>query len=168
MVLPGGDFCDEFVALLDAAVETLATEYTDLDHIEPARVLWGVMELEALKDAMRLRGGEGLVERAGGMGREVVEHDANELGLGVIEIDELAHASGEVASGSLVGDLDLAPGPVRIEEDEQVGRALAAIFTVIALAPTGAAGIGGRTSPMSWVGLSSKQTTDRSGSGTSA
>src|SRR3981189_2222225 len=67
------------------------------------------------------------------MGREVVEHDADALGLGIMEINEIAHALGEVTGGTAVGDLDLAPGLVDIEEDEQVGRAVAAILAVVAL-----------------------------------
>ena len=56
------------------------------------------------------------------MGRQVVEDDADEVGLGVVEVGELAHALGEVAGGMLGGDLDLAPGAVGIEEDEQIDR----------------------------------------------
>src|SRR5258708_26919297 len=67
------------------------------------------------------------------MGREVVEHDADALGLGIVKIDEITHAFGEVAGGAAVGDLDRAPGLVRIEEDEQVSRAIAAILAVVAL-----------------------------------
>ena len=60
MALPGGDLGDELVALFDAAVETLAAEHADFDlnHVEPAGVLWGVMELETLQDAMRFGAGK--------------------------------------------------------------------------------------------------------------
>jgi hypothetical protein len=41
-----------------------------------------------------------------------------------MEIDKLAHALGEVASRPMFGDLDFAPGAVRVEEDEQIHRAV--------------------------------------------
>ena len=138
-MFPGGDLGDELIALFDAPVETLAAQYAnlDLDHVEPAGVLWGVMELDALEDAACFGSREGLVEGASGMGREVVENDADQLGVGVVDIDQLAHALGEVARGPLFGNLDLAPGPVRINEDEQVGGAVATVLAVITFEPTG-------------------------------
>src|ERR1041384_4723414 len=48
---------------------------------------------------------------------------SDQLGLGVMNIDQIAHAVGEVGCGSLVGDLHLAPGAMRVEKDEQIGRA---------------------------------------------
>ena len=85
--------------------------------------------------------------------------------LGIMDVDELAHALGEVLGGAPLGDLHLAPGPVDVEEHEQIGGAVAPIFAVVALELPGLAGIGWRTSPMSWIGLSSKQTTGRFGIG---
>jgi len=38
-----------------------------------------------------------------------------------MDIGEIAHAVGEVLGRAAVGDLDLAPGAVGIEEDEEVG-----------------------------------------------
>jgi hypothetical protein len=52
-----------------------------------------------------------------------------------------------------------------VEEDEQIGRSIALVFAVIT---PDLASLGLRTSPVSWVGLSSKQTTGRFGSGSSA
>jgi hypothetical protein len=82
-----------------------------------------------------------------------------------VQVDEVAHAVGEVASGAPVGDLDPAPGSVGVEKDEQVGRAVAAILAVVALELAGVAGMGWRTSPISRVELSSKHTTGRLGLG---
>lgn len=52
----------------------------------------------------------------------------------IVEIDEVAHALGEVEAlvGAPVGDFHPTPGPVDIEEDEQIDRAIAAIFAVVA------------------------------------
>jgi hypothetical protein len=67
------------------------------------------------------------------MSREVVQHDPDLVGLGIVDVDEFAHAFGEVAGRPLLGDLDPAPGPVGIEKDEQVDRAVAPVLAVVAL-----------------------------------
>jgi hypothetical protein len=53
-----------------------------------------------------------------------------------MDIDEVAHAVGEVGGGAPLGDLHLAPGAVRVEEDEQVGGAVALVLAVVALQPS--------------------------------
>jgi hypothetical protein len=64
------------------------------------------------------------------MGREVIEDDPDLLGLGIMDIEKLAHALGEVAGRPMVGNLDLAPGAVRVEEDERGRRILRPGLTV--------------------------------------
>lgn len=48
MLLPGGDFADETVGVVDSAVQALAAEHADLDldHVEPTGMLGSVVELE--------------------------------------------------------------------------------------------------------------------------
>jgi hypothetical protein len=98
----------------------------DLDHVEPTGVFRGVVELEAAQDAAGLGGGKGLVESAGGMDRQIVLHDTDAGGLGVMDIDEFAHAVSIIHGGAPFGDFDLAPGPMRIEGDEEIDSAVAA------------------------------------------
>src|SRR3954447_10006923 len=71
LLFPGGNFGDEAVARADAAVEALAAQHADLDlnHVEPAGMLWGVVELQAAQYAVRLGCREGFIERAGKMRR---------------------------------------------------------------------------------------------------
>src|SRR5215469_4581116 len=66
------------------------------------------------------------------MCRQVIEHHAHLVGLWIMGVDEFAHTLGEVASRAVLGDLDPAPTAMDIEEDEQIGRAVALIFAVIA------------------------------------
>src|SRR5260370_26270860 len=66
------------------------------------------------------------------MCRQVIEHDAHLVGLWIMGVDEFAHTWGEVAGRAVFGDLDPAPATMDIEEDEQIGRAVALIFAVIA------------------------------------
>jgi hypothetical protein len=57
---------------------------------------------------------------------------------------------------------------VDVDADEEIDSAVAAILVTVAFELAGSAGIGWRTSPMSWTGVSSKQTTGRVRSGASA
>ena len=130
--LPDVDLGNEAIAAFDAAIETLAFEHADLDlnHVEPAGVLGGVVELEPPEHAARFGRREGGVESGGGMGGEVVEDDADALGLREVDIDELAHAKGEVVSGAMIRDLDPAPRAMGVEEDEEIGRPIAPVFAI--------------------------------------
>ena len=67
----------------DTAVEALAGENGEFGfrHVEPTVVLRGVMPFEPLGDAPRLGGWERLVERAFGVGVEVVLYEDDFLGL---------------------------------------------------------------------------------------
>lgn len=72
-----------------------------------------------------------------------------------MDVDELTHAVSVVHGGAAVGDLDVAPAPIRIEGDEEIDGAVAAILVIVALALS-RAGTGWRTSLISWTGVSSK------------
>lgn len=85
-----------------------------------------------------------------------------------MNVGELPHAGGEVDGSPVVGYFDLAPGPMHVEEHEQVGRAIALVLAVIALELARLGRDRQADPPMSCVGLSSKQTTGRIGSGASA
>jgi hypothetical protein len=61
------------------------------------------------------------------VGRQIVQHHPDALGLRIVEGGKVAHAVGKVVCRAPLGDLDLAPGAVRVEEDEQVGGAVALI-----------------------------------------
>jgi hypothetical protein len=88
------------------------------------------------------------------MGRQFVEHDADQVGLRIAQIDEVAHALGEIAGGALVGDLDLA------RQDRWASRKTNRLAVPLRRYSQswrsswpGVAEMGRRTSPMSWVGL---------------
>ena len=53
-----------------------------------------------------------------------------------MDIGKIAHALGEVARGALVRHLHMPPGFVRVEKDEQIGRAVALIFVIVTLGLT--------------------------------
>ena len=67
------------------------------------------MELQPAQDAPRLARGESLVEGACGVGGEIVQHDADFLGLVEVHVGEFAHAQSEVLRRAPIRDLHLAP-----------------------------------------------------------
>lgn len=67
------------------------------------------------------------------MGRQIVQRPGCALRSALGNVGKFAHAGGEVDRGAVVCDFDLAPGTVHVEEDEQVGRAIALIVTIVAL-----------------------------------
>jgi len=51
-----------------------------------------------------------------------------------MDIDEFAHAVSIVHGGAPFGDFDLAPGPMRVEGDEEIDGAVAAVLVIVTLA----------------------------------
>src|ERR1700746_1521206 len=133
-LLPCCDLVSELFGIVDAAAETLALQYADLalDHIEPTGVLRGEVEFEAAQDASGLSGREGLIQRPRLVDRQIVLHDTDASGVGIMDVDEITHAAGVVHGGAAVGDLDVAPAPMWIEGDEEIGGAVAAILVIVA------------------------------------
>jgi hypothetical protein len=71
---PGLSLSDELPGFFDALIETLTGEHAEFDfgHIEPTAVFGGVVELETLGKSFSFGRSEGLVERTGMMGVELV------------------------------------------------------------------------------------------------
>ena len=69
------------------------------------------------------------------MGGEIVHHNADQFGVRIMHVGQIAHADGEVARGSMASViLHMAPGPVRIEKHEQIGGAITSIFAIVTFA----------------------------------
>ena len=60
-----------------------------------------------------------------------------------MEIDQIPHALGEVLVGPAVGDLDLAPGTVGVEDDEEVDGSVPAVLAIVAFKLAGLGGDSG-------------------------
>ena len=97
-------------------------------------MLRGEVEFEAAQDAPGLGGREGLIQCPRLVDRQIVLHDTDAGGVGIMDVDEITHAVRVVHGGAAVGDLDVAPAPMWIEGDEEIGGAVAAILVIVALA----------------------------------
>ena len=65
------------------------------------------------------------------MGRQVVLHDPDARGIGIMDIDEFAHALGVVFCRPPLGELDLAPWPVHVDADEEIDGAITVVFAIV-------------------------------------
>ena len=68
------------------------------------------------------------------MDRQIVLHDTDAGGIGIVDVNEFPHAVRIVNSGTMVCNLDVTPAAMRIEGDEEIDGAVAAIFVIVALA----------------------------------
>jgi hypothetical protein len=73
VLLPSGDFADEALGVVDSAIEALPAEHADLDldHVEPAGMLGGVMELQASQNSPERPRGENVVDLMEALRRSV-------------------------------------------------------------------------------------------------
>ena len=65
------------------------------------------------------------------MGRQVVLHNPDGLGIGIMDIGEFAHALGVVFCRPPLGDLDLTPRPMHVDTDEEIDSAVAAVLAIV-------------------------------------
>lgn len=87
-LLLGVDLAFEFLPCPDATREALTRQSGELDlgHVEPTAMQRRVVDLQFLGDATRLSRSEGVIERCGRMGTQVIHHQHDFLGLGVVEL----------------------------------------------------------------------------------
>ncbi len=110
---------------------TLISHSTILSQLACFGVKWN---FEAAQDARGLGGREGLIQRPRLMDRQIVLHDTDAGGVGIMDVEEITDAVGVVHGGAAVGDLEVAPAPMSIEGDEEIGGAVAAILVIVGLA----------------------------------
>ncbi len=130
--LPCGDLPGKDVDVGQASCKALSGQRRelDLDHVEPTRVYRCVMELQATRNAPCLLRGITLVERPERVDVQVVQHDADLLSVRIQLLDQLSKTLGDIQLGALLGEPDVSPSPVRLEECKQVARSVALVFVV--------------------------------------
>src|SRR4051812_50170908 len=98
------------------------------------------------------------------MDRQIVLHDTNAGGVGIMDVDEFAHAVCVVYGGAAVCHLDVAPATMRVEGNEEIDGAVAAGVVKVGLArsPLGWERVG---APPAWVGQGGGGREHRAGGG---
>ena len=81
--LPVLDLTAQGFPVCDTPVQTLLVQHPDFDlhHVEPARMLGYEMKLQPAQNLASDLGGEDFVQRRRFVRREIIEHDANRLGM---------------------------------------------------------------------------------------
>jgi hypothetical protein len=133
LLFPRLDFTDEAFTLADLAVQALAPQHANFEfhHIQPARMLRGIMEFQALENPVRLLSREGFVERARSMRRQIIQHYADKIGFCIMNIHQIAHAVRKVRRRAMIGDLDVTPGLVRVQKNKQIRGAIAPVLAIV-------------------------------------
>jgi hypothetical protein len=63
--------------------------------------------------------------------RQIILDDPDDLGIGIMDVDEIAHASGVVFCRSPLDDFDLGQGTMNVEENEETARIIATILVIV-------------------------------------
>jgi hypothetical protein len=77
--------------------ETLARQSSefDLGHIQPTPMQRGVMDFQFGRETTRFGGREGVVKGGRGVSGEVVHHQDDFLGVGILDVDHVLHEMGK-------------------------------------------------------------------------
>ena len=131
---PGRDFRRQCGLGRDAPVQALPAQNAELDlgEAEPSAVLGRGVNLQLLSQPPGLGGFEGVVERAGFVRVEVVEHQDDALDVLDVDVNQFADGVGEVGTGAVVGDLGPALPQQGCRDQEEVGGAAPLVLGVVA------------------------------------
>jgi hypothetical protein len=91
----------------------------------------GVVQLQLVGQPLGLGRLEGLIQRRGCVGVEVVLHQHDLLGVGVVDVDQVLDAVRPVDAGAPVADHDVAPASQRLADHQQVAHAAALVLVVL-------------------------------------
>lgn len=103
----------------------------NLGHVQPAPMLWRVVDLQSVRDPFGLGWVEGCIERGRGMGVEVIEHEDDPFRVGILDVDQVLDAGRPVASRPARSCRDMAPALQRFVPEEEVCRPTPFILVVL-------------------------------------
>lgn len=105
-------------------------------------MLGRVVDLELVRESLGLLRGEGLVERGGRVGVQVVEDQDDPVSIGMADVDEVLDQPCPVLPGAVIGDGQVSGAQQGLAEAEDVGHTVASVLVVEALGQTGQRGQG--------------------------
>jgi hypothetical protein len=98
--------------------------------LQPAAVLRGVVQLQLVGQPLGLGRRERRIQRRRRVGVEVVLHQHDPLGVGIVDVDQVLDAVRPVDPGAPVADHDLAPASQRLTDQEQIAHPAALVLIV--------------------------------------
>src|SRR6266849_6828991 len=140
IVRPGFCFLTQTGDISEAAVcDALVRERTQciLSDVQPTAMLRRVAELEASHQGASTLGGKRFIERALGVGVEVVAHQDHLAAGSIATLQQSRHFDGPIALRFAFANSDFTPAGQRFGEHEDGGRPRAFVFVVNPLAVPG-------------------------------
>src|SRR6266536_3227697 len=131
--LPGHDLPLQRQPIGHPPIQALLRQHAqpDLGHVQPAAMLGRVVQLEPVGQPLGLSRLERLVQRRRGVGVEVVLHQHDLLGIGVVDVDQVLDAMRPVDAGAPRADRHVAPAAQRLAHQEQVAHAAALVLVIL-------------------------------------
>ena len=109
----------------------------NLSHVQPTTMFGRVMKLQSMTQPISFSRLKGFIQSSDRMSVEVIQHHANDLGLGIGFIDQPFHAMSEVVFGAALSDLDMPVARLWFEKHEQVPCTVAFVLVIKPLHLTG-------------------------------
>src|SRR5215472_1801447 len=103
----------------------------NLGHVQPAAVLGGVVQFQPAGQSPGLGRLECLIQRRGRVGVEVVLHEHDRLGIGIVDVGQGLDAVRPVDAGAPGADYDVPPAAQRLARQEQVAYPAALVLVVL-------------------------------------
>src|SRR3990172_522160 len=130
----GGELTFERCHVRDASVRANRMHRGELNfsHVKPTSMLGRVVKLQPFAQTVRFGRLEGLVERRRAMRVQVVEHQANEFGLGVDHIKQPFNPPREIVHRTPLGYYQFTPATLGFAEPENGASAVTFVLAVIA------------------------------------
>lgn len=132
-VLPCRHFSLHLSHIVNPSVQTLPDEHVQLNlsHVQPTAVLGGIHKLKPVPQRLGHGGRKRLVEGTGAMGIEIIHHEGNLVGAGVLPRNGV-QKGGPLRSRFSLRDLDEAGARQRFDGHEHIAHPAALVFVVIA------------------------------------
>jgi hypothetical protein len=114
------------------AIQTLRGEHRacTCGHIEPTALLRRLVQCQLPRDPACFCRGKGLIPRGGG-GMEVIHAPSHHVRLWKMPVDQLLHLHGEDMLRAACCDVAVPPSTQRLDEEEEMCRAFAAILLIV-------------------------------------
>ena len=107
------------------------TELT-LSHVEPTAMFGRVVKLKPFANPVGFCRFERIIQGRHRMGIQVVQHDADDLGVRISVVNQPFHTVREVLFSPAFGDLDMPLPSQRLKKHEQIARTIPLILVVVA------------------------------------
>jgi len=129
---PGEYFLGYCRKIRDAPIKALFGKCSELNfsHVQPTCFLGSIVKLKFLSKLKGLICWQHLIERAGGMGIEIILHQTDILHMRIMSVDQIFHKVSIVDSGSSFSNFHIAEAPMGFKSKQDTTGAILFIFII--------------------------------------